>query len=187
MEVFGYTGDTAWAMKTLSKAGQWSADPKQVKPGMPVKDEGVRRQICDMSMLAYHLVISTFIPVNGVDIDFADKVLHYNLPPLPGGRLLPLLLRPSLLDPGVGPRRPSPSLRRRATSRRSTCSSSTSASGTSRCATCRSQSGRRRTTEFAILAAENNWSKAVVQLRPAPATCTSLRRGEDQRRDEGGG
>ncbi|SPO23054.1 uncharacterized protein UTRI_01732 [Ustilago trichophora] len=85
MEVFGYTGDTAWAMKTLSKAGQWSADPRQTKPGMPIKEEGVRRQICDMSMLAYHLVISTFIPVNGVDIGFADKVLHYNLKRYPEG------------------------------------------------------------------------------------------------------
>ncbi|CBQ71793.1 conserved hypothetical protein [Sporisorium reilianum SRZ2] len=85
MEVFGYKGDTAWAMKTLSKAGQWSADPRQTKPGMPIKEEGVRRQICDMSMLAYHLVISTFIPVNGVDIDFADKVLHYNLRRYPEG------------------------------------------------------------------------------------------------------
>ncbi|SPO24760.1 uncharacterized protein UTRI_01732_B [Ustilago trichophora] len=85
MEVFGYTGDTAWAMKTLSKAGQWSADPRQTKPGMAVKEEGVRRQICDMSMLAYHLVISTFIPVNGVDIEFADKVLHYNLKRYPEG------------------------------------------------------------------------------------------------------
>ena len=85
MEIFGYTGDTAWAMKTLSKAGQWSADPKQTKPGMPMQQEGVRRQICDMSMLAYHLVISTFIPVNGVDIEFADKVLHYNLRRYPQG------------------------------------------------------------------------------------------------------
>lgn len=85
MEVFGYTGDTAWAMKTLSKAGQWSADPRQTKPGMSIKEEGVRRQICDMSLLAYHLVISTFIPVNGVDIEFADKVLHYNLRRYPEG------------------------------------------------------------------------------------------------------
>lgn len=85
MEVFGYTGDTAWAMKTLSKAGQWSTNPKQLKPGMPIEEEGVRRQICDMAMLAYHLVISTFIPVNGVDIEFADKVLHYNLRRYPEG------------------------------------------------------------------------------------------------------
>ncbi len=73
------------ALKTLAKAGQWSSDPKQTKPGMPVKEEGVRRQICDMSMLSYHLVISTFIPVNGVDIEFADKVLHYNLKRYPEG------------------------------------------------------------------------------------------------------
>lgn len=85
MEVFGYTGDTAWALKTLSKAGQWSADARQTKPGMSIKEEGVRRQICDMSLLAYHLVISTFIPVTGVDIGLADKVLHYNLRRYPEG------------------------------------------------------------------------------------------------------
>lgn len=83
MEVFGYSGDTAWALKTLARAGEWSKDKSE--PGMPVNEEGIRRQICDMSILLYHLVISTFIPVTGVDIDFADKVLHYNLERYPQG------------------------------------------------------------------------------------------------------
>lgn len=83
MEVFGYTGDTAWALKTLARAGDWSE--KSDKPGMPQEEEGIRRQVCDMGILLYHLVISTFIPVTGVDIDFADKVLHYNLERYPRG------------------------------------------------------------------------------------------------------
>ncbi|EPQ25627.1 uncharacterized protein PFL1_06807 [Pseudozyma flocculosa PF-1] len=85
MEVFGYTGDCKWALKTLSKAGGWSMDAGVKRPTMPQSEEGVRRQICDMGLLLYHLVISTFIPVNGVDIGFADKVLHYNLKRYPDG------------------------------------------------------------------------------------------------------
>ncbi|PWN42672.1 hypothetical protein IE81DRAFT_289951 [Ceraceosorus guamensis] len=85
MEVFGYTGDTQWALKTLSRAGGWSQDKRKTEPAMRIEDEGLRRQVCDMGILLYHLVISTFIPVNGTDIDFADKVLHYNLDRYPQG------------------------------------------------------------------------------------------------------
>jgi hypothetical protein len=83
MEVFGYTGDTKWALKTLARAGEWTQ--KSDQPGMPIEREGIRRQVCDMGILLYHLVISTFLPVGGVDIDFADKVLHYNLERYPQG------------------------------------------------------------------------------------------------------
>lgn len=83
MEVFGYTGDTKWALKTLARAGEWTN--KSDKPGMPVEKEGIRRQVCDMGILLYHLVVSTFIPVTGVDIEFADKILHYNLERYPQG------------------------------------------------------------------------------------------------------
>lgn len=83
MEVFGYTGDTKWALKTLARAGEWTQ--KSDEPGMSIEREGIRRQVCDMGILLYHLVISTFLPVGGVDIDFADKVLHYNLERYPQG------------------------------------------------------------------------------------------------------
>lgn len=85
MEVFGYTGDCVEALKILAKAGEWSTNPKHTKPGMPMEEEGIRRQICDMGILLYHLVISTFMPVNGVDINMADKILHYNLERYPQG------------------------------------------------------------------------------------------------------
>ncbi|KEI39752.1 uncharacterized protein L969DRAFT_87758 [Mixia osmundae IAM 14324] len=85
MEVFGFTGDRAYALKMLMRGGKWSADPKNRKPGMTHKNEGIRRQICDMALLLYHLVISTYLPVGMVDIDLADKVLHYNLKRYPNG------------------------------------------------------------------------------------------------------
>ncbi len=85
MEVFGYGGDCVEALKILAKAGEWSPNPKHTKPGMPLEEEGIRRPICDMSILLYNLVISTFMPVNGVDIAMADKILHYNLDRYPQG------------------------------------------------------------------------------------------------------
>ncbi|UZJ52370.1 hypothetical protein CBS101457_001690 [Exobasidium rhododendri] len=83
MEVIGYSGDTQIGLETLAKAGEWSKNKSQ--PGMKIEEEGVRRQVCDMGILLYHLVISTFIPVTGVDINYADKVLHYNLQRYPEG------------------------------------------------------------------------------------------------------
>ena len=83
MEVIGYTGDTQIGLATLARAGEWSKT--KTEPGMQVESEGIRRQICDMGILLYHLVISTFIPVTGVDIDYSDKILHYNLQRYPQG------------------------------------------------------------------------------------------------------
>ncbi|WFD44091.1 hypothetical protein MPSI1_002756 [Malassezia psittaci] len=85
MEVFGYGGDVHKGLSILSRAGQWSHDPKQVEPGESVEQEGVRRVLCDMAILLYHLVVSTFIPVPGVDIPYAEKILNYHLGRYPHG------------------------------------------------------------------------------------------------------
>ncbi|GAC76535.1 40S ribosomal protein S7 [Moesziomyces antarcticus T-34] len=179
MEVFGYTGDTAWAMKTLSKAGQWSADPKQVKPGMPVKDEGVRRQICDMSMLAYHLVISTFIPVNGVDIDFADKVLHYNLRRYPEGVFFlyfsgRLYSTQALAEKAITQFETARDIQKEYVQLKHICIWDLSLCNMSL------TKWKEAHDQFAILAAENNWSKAVYNYGRASNLYESAQ-GEDQR------
>ncbi|KAK0526742.1 hypothetical protein OC834_004696 [Tilletia horrida] len=85
MDVFGYGGNTAVGLETLALAGKWSPDPKRVKPEIGMAEEGVRRAICDMSILLYHLVISTFLPVPHVNITYADKILHYHLERYPKG------------------------------------------------------------------------------------------------------
>ena len=85
MELFGYGGDVHVGLKLLARTGQWSEDPKQLDPGETVETEGVRRVMNDMTMLMYHLVVSTFIPVPGVDIPFAEKVLNYHLARYPQG------------------------------------------------------------------------------------------------------
>ncbi|KAH8914915.1 hypothetical protein BT69DRAFT_1310518 [Atractiella rhizophila] len=83
MEVFGFTGEREYALKTLMKAGGWMNGKKE--PSMKAEEEGIRRQICDMALLFYFLVISTYLPVTGVDIELADAILHYNLARYPQG------------------------------------------------------------------------------------------------------
>lgn len=83
MEVFGFTGDREYALRTLQKAGDWKVD--EPEPGLKTGSEGIRRQVCDMNILMYHLVISSYLPVTGIDMGMADKVLHYNLKRYPEG------------------------------------------------------------------------------------------------------
>lgn len=83
MDVFGYSGDTKVGLDILMRAGGWS--PSGKKPSISKKEEGIRRPVCDMGILLFHLVISVFIPVTGVDISFADRILHYHLKRYPNG------------------------------------------------------------------------------------------------------
>lgn len=85
MDVFGYSGDTKEGLSTLMKAGGWSSESEKAKSKMSQESEGIRRPVCDMGILLFHLVISVFIPVTGVNIGFADRVLHYHLQRYPQG------------------------------------------------------------------------------------------------------
>lgn len=51
-----------------------------------IGDEGVRRTICDIVLLIFHLVLSSFT-FDGVDIAMAQKILDWNLKRYPNGRL----------------------------------------------------------------------------------------------------
>lgn len=42
MEVFGFTGDSSFALETLMKGGRWTPGVKE--PGMDPAKEGIRRQ-----------------------------------------------------------------------------------------------------------------------------------------------
>jgi len=58
-EVFGYGGDRQVALNTLMAAGGWT--PGSVKPDFDETNEGIRRPVCDMILLAFHLVISVLM------------------------------------------------------------------------------------------------------------------------------
>jgi hypothetical protein len=94
--VFGYAGDRKVALESLMAAGGWHHGAG--KPDFDEKNEGLRRPICDMILLTFHLVISVLMyvfpsfldlgtedwelmsrPVAGVDIPVARAILEYNM------------------------------------------------------------------------------------------------------------
>ncbi|KAJ3720521.1 hypothetical protein C8R42DRAFT_696791 [Lentinula raphanica] len=82
IEIFGYKGDRAEALELLGRAGGWSKDSDE--PGVSAAQEGVRRTICDMALLIFHLVLSSFT-FDGVDVGMAQKIINWNLKRYPDG------------------------------------------------------------------------------------------------------
>ncbi|KAI8992733.1 hypothetical protein BD414DRAFT_482011 [Trametes punicea] len=82
VELFGYKGDRHAGLAYLQKAGGWSADSDI--PAVGIEQEGVRRTICDMALLIFHLVLSSFT-FEGVDIRMAQKILDYHIQRYPNG------------------------------------------------------------------------------------------------------
>ncbi|KAG6915424.1 hypothetical protein DXG01_011573 [Tephrocybe rancida] len=85
IELFGYKGDRRAGLAQLMRAGGWDGEggtPEE--PAVGTAEEGVRRTICDMALLIFHLVLST-ITVDGVDIKVATKILEWNLKRYPNG------------------------------------------------------------------------------------------------------
>ncbi|KAF8890951.1 hypothetical protein BD779DRAFT_1515400 [Infundibulicybe gibba] len=66
VELFGYKGDRHAGLANLLKAGGWSTERDE--PEISTAEEGVRRTICDMALLIFHL-----------------KILDWNLKRFPNG------------------------------------------------------------------------------------------------------
>ncbi|KAK8869877.1 hypothetical protein IAR55_000445 [Kwoniella newhampshirensis] len=84
-EVFGYGGDRKVALATLMSAGGWSKDSPE--PAFDQSNEGLRRPVCDLILLTFHLVISVLMPITGVDVPLARNILAYNIKRYPDGVL----------------------------------------------------------------------------------------------------
>ncbi|KJA26681.1 hypothetical protein HYPSUDRAFT_63897 [Hypholoma sublateritium FD-334 SS-4] len=82
VELFGYHGDRARGLALLMKAGGWVEGEEEPRVG--VAEEGVRRSICDMTLLIFHLVLSSFT-FDGVDTSVAATILAWNLKRYPNG------------------------------------------------------------------------------------------------------
>ncbi|KAI9312224.1 hypothetical protein BX666DRAFT_1866434 [Dichotomocladium elegans] len=88
-EFVGFSSDREHGMRVLESIGDWAdyrhnnkkplADPSQMKY------EGLRRQLCDMVLITYHIILSKMIPLPNVDPVLADKILNYNLELYPSG------------------------------------------------------------------------------------------------------
>ncbi|PWY97904.1 hypothetical protein BCV70DRAFT_42950 [Testicularia cyperi] len=83
MEGFGFVGDRKFSLDLFARAGGWSKS--KPLPTISADEEGVRRPLCDIAILMYHLWISAYIPVTELDFEFADKVLSWNLVRFPKG------------------------------------------------------------------------------------------------------
>ncbi|KAI0338678.1 hypothetical protein BDW22DRAFT_1362776 [Trametopsis cervina] len=82
IELFGYKGDRHTGLQMLYRAGGWSTESDQ--PSVPYEREGVRRTICDMALIIFHLVFSAFT-FEGVDMSMAEKIINYNIARYPNG------------------------------------------------------------------------------------------------------
>ncbi|KDR77972.1 hypothetical protein GALMADRAFT_224382 [Galerina marginata CBS 339.88] len=82
VELFGYKGDRKYGLECLMKAGGWVDGEEE--PRVSAAEEGVRRSICDMALLIFHLVLSSFT-FEGVDIGVASKIVKWNLKRFPKG------------------------------------------------------------------------------------------------------
>ncbi|KIY67272.1 hypothetical protein CYLTODRAFT_397404 [Cylindrobasidium torrendii FP15055 ss-10] len=87
VELFGYHASRADGLEVLERAGGWggkSADDETSPPLVDKDAEGVRRPICDMVLLSFHLVISSFTTV-GVSIPKAFRLIKYYTDRFPRG------------------------------------------------------------------------------------------------------
>ena len=106
IELFGYKGDRKVGLELLMKAGGWveNSDEPEIGTGelftffrsrrayiWDKADEGVRRAVCDMALLLFHLILSGFT-FDGVDISVASKILKWNLKRYPNGISFHVLL-----------------------------------------------------------------------------------------------
>ncbi|KAK0490235.1 hypothetical protein IW261DRAFT_1430992 [Armillaria novae-zelandiae] len=81
-EIFGYHGDRREALAILGKAGGWISESDE--PTIPVSTEGLRRSLCDMALIVFHLVLSS-ITFEGIDIHMADKIIRWHAKRYPSG------------------------------------------------------------------------------------------------------
>ncbi|KAG8909024.1 hypothetical protein FRB99_000127 [Tulasnella sp. 403] len=80
--LFGYKGDRTEALSILSRPGGWVENSEE--PTIGPDTEGLRRPCTDLTLLIFHLFISSFT-YNGVNIPQARKIVEYNLRLFPEG------------------------------------------------------------------------------------------------------
>ncbi|KAF9030884.1 hypothetical protein BDZ89DRAFT_949301 [Hymenopellis radicata] len=87
VELFGYHASRAEGLQVLGRAGGWggkASDDDSSPPSIDKAKEGVRRPICDMILLAFHLVLSSFTTI-GVSLPTASRLIKYYAQRFPRG------------------------------------------------------------------------------------------------------
>lgn len=83
-EFMGFTSDREHGLQVLEAVGQWNRKDAGIPP-LQGPDEGLRRQLCDMVTIMYHVVLSKMVPLSDIDQPFAERALDYNLKLYPNG------------------------------------------------------------------------------------------------------
>lgn len=87
-EFMGFSSDREHGLSVLESIGGWDEyrdAPISQMPELQGADEGLRRQLCDMFLIMYHIVLSKMVPLSNVDQGFAERILNYNLKLYPSG------------------------------------------------------------------------------------------------------
>lgn len=80
-EFIGFTSDRAHGLHVLELVGGWRDSDTHDDE----EHSGLRRPLCDMVLVVYHVILSKMIPLSGVDIPFAETILNDCLKRYPRG------------------------------------------------------------------------------------------------------
>ncbi|KAI6022958.1 outer membrane protein Iml2/Tetratricopeptide repeat protein 39 [Pisolithus microcarpus] len=87
VEMFGYRGDRMEGLRLLGSVGGLELGRltrTSFRKALFQRKEGLRRPMCDMSLLIFHLVLSTYT-FEGVDVNLARRIVEWNLKTYPNG------------------------------------------------------------------------------------------------------
>ncbi|KAG0048958.1 hypothetical protein BGZ83_006168 [Gryganskiella cystojenkinii] len=85
LQFIGFPSDRDWGMAMLAACGDWSpmAAPETAQENAErlssSANEGIRRQFCDMIPIIFQVIVSSFIPMNHIDLNYAELINNYNL------------------------------------------------------------------------------------------------------------
>ncbi|KAF8964164.1 hypothetical protein BGZ46_000823 [Entomortierella lignicola] len=87
LQFAGFPSDRDWGLALLNSAGQWSPSvnsteetPFEFQERLASRtNEGMRRQLCDVTMVSIHLIAASFLPIRNVNYNFVEQVTNYNL------------------------------------------------------------------------------------------------------------
>jgi tetratricopeptide (TPR) repeat protein len=80
VEFIGFSVDRAHGLHVLTSAGGWDDIGSDGKPL-----DGLRRQLCDMVLILYNIVLADLIPLSHVNLSLAQRILDHNLDQYPAG------------------------------------------------------------------------------------------------------
>ncbi|KAG0376154.1 hypothetical protein BGX24_008204 [Mortierella sp. AD032] len=85
LQFIGFPSDRDWGMALLSACGDWDpmSPPETAKEHAErlasSANDGIRRQFCDMVPIIFQVIVSSFIPMNHIDLNYAQTINDYNL------------------------------------------------------------------------------------------------------------